>query len=242
MSELPTPDLPADFHSVLKPTIIIAMTARTGSTQLCSILGQLGEFGLPSEFLNPRGPMARFVKAHGIEDMRTYLETLASDAPIFCLKVTAIDWTPIAARARIIFPQARFVYLDRRDIDSQARSMARALHTGLWHVRRDSGAPSPPVIAGDVPEDLVQRCRWQLLEEKSAWRRYFTEHCIAPLTVLFEDLVTEPEVCVRRICSFAGVDLGNRPIPPGHYRRIAPMNVVSEDGHADPGMCSGCPA
>lgn len=208
-----------DFDPVTRPTVVIAMTARTGSTQLRSLLGQLGPFGSPREFLNTRGPMHRFVEARAIRDMRTYFVTLAADAPIFCLKATVIDWMPIASRARTIFPAACHVYLDRRDIDALALSVARAVHSGVRHARRDAADAKSAATAEPPPADLVSRCKSRLIAKKDAWARYFGERSISPLRICFEDLAIDFGPSVRSICDLVGVALGDGPIPEVRHPR-----------------------
>jgi LPS sulfotransferase NodH len=94
-----TPDTP--LAPVEKTTLIIAMTPRSGSTNLCSALTKLKDLGDPQEYFNPRGPMEHFsTKVTKTSSPQDYLAALAARADIFSFKIASVDWQPFAARAR----------------------------------------------------------------------------------------------------------------------------------------------
>jgi hypothetical protein len=59
-----------------KPMYIIAMTARSGSTMLCSALQCLPETGKVEEYFNPRGPFQNFHTKYGGSDFSDYLHNI----------------------------------------------------------------------------------------------------------------------------------------------------------------------
>lgn len=210
-----------DYHAlqpVNGPVLVVAMTARTGSTQLCSVLNQLGSFGDPREIFNPRGAMPHLLKRFQRAGWPRYLVELARGAEVFCFKVAGCDWQPVCHHAVRLFPMARYVYLHRRDADAQALSLARARMTGVWHVR--SGDDPPEDRDVNPPAELVSDCRRQIREEVEGWGRFFDQHRISPLSISYEEFAADPDSTVRRVCRYASVELSDRSIPSGMYRKL----------------------
>jgi LPS sulfotransferase NodH len=213
------------FDPVHGPCLIIAMTARTGSSQLCSILGQLGVFGIPLECLNPRGPLQWILTEYQIEEPSSYLTSLSKRCQHFCFKVAGGDWTPFADRASRLFPNARYVYLERHDHRAQAESLARALLSGVWHHERGRPIPVlPPIRARDFAQK-VRLASEQLAGERALWQHFFEASGITPLKISYESLTRDPASAVRSICHFAGVDLPDGPIPEGRYRKLPTIGM-----------------
>jgi LPS sulfotransferase NodH len=210
----------ANLKPVAAPVLIIAMTARTGSTQLCSILSQLGNFGNPVEIFNTRSAVRHLRRRYcrGCED--DYLVNMAHGLEVFCFKVAGCDWQPVSRHASRLFPNARYVYLQRRDLDAQSLSLARAIVSGRWHRTVDDpvdgqGQCSPPA-------ELRERCRRTIEGERAGWLRFFNEHGIAPLPLWYEDNMADPASMVRKVCQFADVDICGRTIPQGSYLKLSP--------------------
>ena len=201
------------------PSLVIAMSARTGSSQLCSILGQLGFFAEPHEIFNPEGPVQWLVAHHGISDIRRYLSILAGTHERFCFKVAASHWAPYAPQHHRLFPLASYVYLERVDLGAQALSLARAVATGVWHAPADSSASTPKGKI-EVPPDSIARCRGHLERERKYWNEFFLAEGIQPLRITYESLVADPARVTRAICDFAGLPIGSRCIPAGRYRKL----------------------
>jgi LPS sulfotransferase NodH len=210
--------------AILKPVpgrvLVIAMTARTGSTQLCSILGQLGNFGAPEEIFNPRGAMPYLCRRYCRGRTEDYLVNMARGVEVFCFKVAGCDWHPLASHASRLFPQAQYVYLQRHDLDAQALSLARAIATGTWHQAVNDRESGDGAVQESLPVKLVTRCRQQIEHENESWIRFFGEYGIRPLPLWYEDSVADPACTVRRICQFANVHMGDRAIPRGKYRKL----------------------
>jgi hypothetical protein len=78
-----------------KPMYLICMTARTGSTMLCSVLERTGLVGVPDEYVNPRGPFPMYYEQVGSGDLRTYFhrvwERNAGPGGIFGIKTPFQD-------------------------------------------------------------------------------------------------------------------------------------------------------
>jgi trehalose 2-sulfotransferase len=208
------PDTP--LSPVDKSTLIIAMTARSGSTNLCSVLARLGRFGDPQEYFNPRGPMPHYARALGAATASDYLARLAQRAEIFCFKIAGGDWRPFAARAREVFPRACYVYLDRLDVDAQAISLYRAMASQHWHARANDKGPAPEPPPFDA--DAIETCRRQLLEENRIWSDFFAEAEIAPMRVSYEQMSADMPKTMQLICREVGVTVPEERVPAGAYK------------------------
>jgi LPS sulfotransferase NodH len=207
-----TPDTPlAPIH---KKTLIIAMTERCGSTNLCSILTKLGLFGKVDEFFNPNDVMPYYGLQFAATDAADYLAKLAQQAEVFCFKISGLNWRPFAKRAKAVFPNARYVYLDRLDLDAQAVSLYRARGTSIWHATDATNASSTL----DLDPAEVEACRQHLLIGKAKWSQFFFEADIKPLTIMYEHMLADMPKAVQMICGEAGLLVFKNKVPSGDYR------------------------
>ncbi len=198
-----------------KRTLIIAMTERSGSTNLCSVLSKLGPFGAPEEYFNSQGLLETFPAEVGAIDASDYLAKLAERAEIFCFKISVAHWRPFRARARTVFPNARYVFLDRLDLDAQAISLYRARSSQVWHEKHD-WAKQAGASAFDPVE--LEACRQHLIIGKAKWAEFFFEADIKPLHVMYEHLLADMPKAVQMICGEAGLLLFQDKVPGGEYR------------------------
>lgn len=186
------------LSQVEKPVLIMAMTPRCGSTNLCSALAKLSHFGAPEEFFNVHGPMQQLAEATGAQSADDYVQELAGRAPIFAFKVKWNDFAPFAGRAAEVFPQARYVMLDRHDVDAQAISAYRALNTGEWHVRRGE---QPVREAPKFDPVAIHHERFAIQVEREHWDRWFFDKAISPLRLMYETYTPSLPLAIARICA-----------------------------------------
>jgi LPS sulfotransferase NodH len=199
---------------VEKRTLIIAMTERSGSTNLCSVLAKLGPFGEPEEYFNPQGLMERLPEQLGAKSASDYLAKLSDRSEIFCFKVSGLNWRPFEQRAKIIFPNARYVYLDRMDLEAQAISLYRARKTWVWHTRQGSTREMP---APEFDPAELEACRQQLLIGKTKWADFFFKNDIKPLHIKYEHLLADMPKAVQMICGEAGRLVFKDTVPGGDF-------------------------
>ncbi|MBE1427300.1 LPS sulfotransferase NodH [Desulfomicrobium macestii] len=176
-------DLFQDFKSVIegdvdvlckKPTLILAITARTGSTQLCSFLESMGMFGSPDEILNTRGVVQKNIARDGVTSFADYIDKLTSiDAPCFSFKTSWCDFEPISHAWMRIFPNAKFVFLDRFDVVAQAFSLFKAINTGHWHSKIDSKSDFIEISLDKIDVKRIQKIMKSLVCEKFQWENFF---------------------------------------------------------------------
>lgn len=218
-----TPHTP--LAPVQKRTLIIAMTERSGSTNLCSVLAKLGPFGEPEEYFNPEGLMATVPDQLGAVDASDYLQKLAARSEVFCFKISVSHWKPFRNRARDVFPNARYVFLDRLDVEAQAISLYRARASWVWHRRIDWADQRRD--QGDFDAAELEACRTHLLTGKAKWAEFFFENDIKPLNIMYEHMLADMPRAVQMICGEAGHLVFKTDVPSGEYKVL--RDELSDD-------------
>jgi trehalose 2-sulfotransferase len=92
-----------------------------------------------------------------------------------------------AATFRTLFPDLHVIRLTRRDRVAQAVSWARAAQDGVWVVSDTDAAA--PVREPVYSYDLIARLEGLLIEGEHGWPELCAELGVAPLEVVYEDLV-----------------------------------------------------
>jgi LPS sulfotransferase NodH len=182
-----------------KPTIIIAMTPRTGSTQFCAALVAAGFRGRPIELFNPRGVIAgekAYLKVESFEDY--FQAAQAGGAREFIFKTSWADFEPFAAYYRVLFPDLRLIYLDRKDWAAQAVSQCRAEASNFWHQSQAQAKPPPESLR---PKFDLKRARDLIrihADEKRAWEAFFRAENLLPLRFEYQEIAADINAVLRK--------------------------------------------
>jgi LPS sulfotransferase NodH len=218
----------AQLTEPVNPTrsLLVCTNPRAGSWMLCTGLARTGQAGYPSEYLIPwdEGDWARL---WGTSDYQSFLQAMlvegTSPNGVFAAKIMwghvghLADRTAEVPgfRARsapemmsAVFPDPRYVWLRRRDLDAQAVSHARAIRTDVWAVGH--GEPDDPNAAPTACDvDLVGRLRDELAEDESGWERFFATADAEPLTIWYEDLLEDYETAIAAVLRHAGAEIAD---------------------------------
>ena len=223
------------------PSYWLCTTPRSGSSVLGDALAHTEVAGRPTEYFNRRFWPDLF-KRFGVTAATDYLERVVAETAtpngVFGTKVMLDeDMAPTfdALRERLgkpdlsdaeavarTFPNLDFVYLTRRDKVAQAVSYCRAQQSGVWR-RYHGGEPEPE---GDAAFDYgAVHAQVQALTLREArWQMFFSDLAARPHTVVYEDLVLEPEKTVREMLAFLGLEP-----PPGWSLPRLPMERLADD-------------
>lgn len=172
-----------------KPLYVVAVTARSGSTMLCSALRRIPELGQPEEYLNARGALQQFHREFRGRDLAEYLESVCRSrcpAGTLGIKTAYLDFR-FLAESRLgphLADCANFIYLTRRDIYAQAVSLWAARKTAMWH--SSDGSLSPVDADMYKLEELLPELH-RLLRERVQWESFFSMAAITPLRLVYED-------------------------------------------------------
>jgi LPS sulfotransferase NodH len=209
-----------------KPVLMIAMTARTGSTHLCAAIEAAGETGAIGEVFNPRGPIEAGKHRHGADLFTDYVRALyAAPGSIVAFKTAWVDFAPLAGGYSALFPDLQIIYLNRRDEIAQAVSLYRALISHHWH--RKTGAPAPPANA--LPFDLDHICRilGNLQDEKRQWEAFFARNGLQPARLLYEHFSSDIQAALRFVADKTGLPLHTDRVAGTEFEKLA--DRLSED-------------
>lgn len=201
------------------PSYWLCTTPRSGSSVLGDALTHTEVAGRPTEYLNRRfwpDLFRRFEVTAATDYLDRVVTETATPNGVFGTKVMLdADMAPTfdALRERLgepglkdaeavtrAFPNLKFVYLTRRDKVAQAVSYCRAQQSGVWR-RYHGDEPEPE---GDAAFDYgaVHAQVQALTLREVRWQTFFSELSARPHTVVYEDLVGEPEATVRGILAF----------------------------------------
>jgi LPS sulfotransferase NodH len=207
-----------------KPTLILAITARTGSTNLCSILEKQRIFGAPNEVLNPRGVIDNLKRKYKVETFSDYLKVLTNQpGDYFCFKSSWSDFEPISRIFNKMFPETSFVLLDRFDVVAQAISLCRATETGEWH---RSNAANNCITQSTLPVELniklAQSFIVRLMAQKLQWESFFFKNQICAYHIYYEIMRSDWAKAANSIAKWLGrEDVATDTHESGKYSRIS---------------------
>ena len=223
------------------PSYWLCTTPRSGSSVLGDALTHTEVAGRPTEYFNRRFWPDLF-KRFGVTAATDYLERVVTETAtsngVFGTKVMLDEdaaptfaalrerlGAPELSDAEVVrrtFPNLNFVYLTRRDKVAQAVSYCRAQQSGVW--RRYHG--SEPEPEGNAVFDFAAMHTQVLaltLRERR-WQEFFDDLAVRPHTVVYEELVLEPEQTVREMLAFLGLEP-----PPGWSLSRLPMERLADD-------------
>jgi LPS sulfotransferase NodH len=113
-----------------------------------------------------------------------------------------------ARRFDAAFGHPVYIHLSRRDTVAQAVSLLKAEQTGLWHIHSDGSELERTAQHQDAEYDAfaIATLVDSLERDDRAWRKWFADHDIAPVTIGYEDLSHDPQSSLRTILSALDLD------------------------------------
>lgn len=195
-----------DFLSSVSPSkfYAIATTPRSGSGYFCKKLLQTGLLGAPDEHFNFYSTMIEMIlrlKVHTIENYVDRLfEVRTSPNGVFGTKLFP-EFYQFMHIANILwrFPNMQFIYLERKDLLSQAVSLAIAQQTKQW-----SGVKSSQ-LKPRYNYNLIAHCVNQINKSNAFWKYHFKKNNIDPIRISYEDFIKDPDKIVKNILDNFGV-------------------------------------
>jgi LPS sulfotransferase NodH len=186
------------------------MSARVGSTALLSALQVAGLSDHEiREIFNNRGYTAHFVERLAVETLCQYLNAYARRSGRRRLPFK-IGWWDMAPLLKLLgnefdawFPNASWVYLQRRDRVAQAYSLWKGMNHNVWHVNDGERYRCP--VDGEIPLDEIRELVSLIEAENNGWQTFFTEAGIEPVRIYYEDFAADPKsVTEMAYCGFTG--------------------------------------
>ena len=202
----------------------VCATPRCGSGLVCRGLARTGIAGAPAEYFNAtfRDPLARRWRAGG--DLEAYVRALRSrrtDANgVFGAK---LQWEHVERLGGLDvierwFPGAKYVAIERNDVNRQAVSWWVAMHTDVWAIPVDG--PPPP----RVPYSFAGICRLRqtILAARQSWRSAFARTGAEPVRVSYEELAADFRPTIAGVLEeVTGRRIDPNVVPPPDSRKQA---------------------
>jgi LPS sulfotransferase NodH len=190
-------------------------------------LSSTDRLGYPLEYFNGGGR-----RALGMPDfpddphqqVEFILQGGASSNGVYGVKLFASQHDTIAASLRWTeaLPNLKFICLGRRDLLGQALSWARAEQTLQY--RSTQPVERTPVYNGEAILGYLQR----IGRERARWEVFFARTGLAPLPVIYEDLIDDPAGQVRRVAEHVGVS-GTVEIDPKRVDLLMQRDTLSAE-------------
>jgi LPS sulfotransferase NodH len=219
---------PASSRGATPTTYVICTTPRSGSWLLSDGLARTRIAGNPREWFNPGEEQLRRAQwriEHGTDLTAAGYVALAqklSATPngVSGTKLHYSQFTQLPDRFGTVhrlrdlaapeiltrlFPEARYIWLKRKDKTRQAISLLLANQTGEWW--RLPEVERPPTEREPSFEPVaVATLIDQLTEQEAGWDAFFKGSGIRPLVIQYDTLVAEYERTIRRVLSRLGLD------------------------------------
>lgn len=183
-------------------TLVIASTARSGSSWLGHLLSMTELLGRPREYLGHWGQ-----KRPDLETVAAALRRMRAEGTT-PNDVTSVKVFPkhLATVARVTsfsawYPEARYVHIVRRDLLAQAISLHKARSSGRFYTQAPELRPAT-YDAGRIAAYVAR-----LALDNAAWHAYFARTGIVPLSIDYEDAVPDPAAAVRAIAAHLEVEV-----------------------------------
>jgi len=182
----------------------ICTSPRSGSNLFGQYLSSTGVLGKPLEYFN--GPGRRALGYPGYpDDPRRQIDWILSEGAtpngIYGVKIfpaqfdevrKSIPWTQL-------LPNLVFVLLKRRDLLGQAISHVRAIQTQQY--RSTQLAQGVPCYDGVHIHALLQVAA----RDYARWELFFARKDIAPITIVYEHMLADPQAAVDQVAQLFGL-------------------------------------
>ena len=188
----------------------ISFTLRSGSTLLCQDL-RTARLGDPGEYFQfPVSPILGGTLAEHLAQMAE-----SWDTGFIGIKLNWYQMTEVITRLqaegyaesvsfdlRDVFPNFHYLHILRKDKVGQTVSAWRAHESGTWHV--PAGSDDDP---GRPPYDFaaIKTMLERIVVEEWLWHDCFERLGVSPLTIVYEEYVTDRAGHLDRIADYLGV-------------------------------------
>jgi LPS sulfotransferase NodH len=211
-------------------TVFLCMTPRSGSSYLGSALFANGVARFGEHFRTVGGSLEKAVEKSGGQSFEDYVLGVQSEMKNKKLFGVKLDWLQFAPLYYLgaydhLFTGAKFVYLTRNDVLSQAISRYIATETGYFHsVNKDRENTRDQEI--EFNYDKLWSHVEHLVAMQSAWEAFFATEGLMPLRISYEEVDSDPESVVRRIGTYCDLKLPETLVIDTNYKRV--RNVRNE--------------
>jgi len=221
----------------------IWFTQRTGSTLLCKALEATRIAGIPREWLhtwlddqdvNDPAELQRHLWKSASTSNGVFGQKCSFSEPHFTKLIETFRQFPTcpanaANRVEIwehALPNHKHIFMTRRNKVRLAVSWWKAIKTQEWH--RLAGESSRSVDLSDAYSfDAIHHLFRECAMREAGIQEFFSEGNIVPLTLVYEDFISEYETTVKKVLEFLELETANLQIAAPSLARTA--DAVSEE-------------
>lgn len=207
---------------------MVCASPRSGSTLLCDLLALTSIAGDPQSYFRP-ATATDLASEWGVEVSdgpwdRAYVDAVRergeAGTGCFGMRIMWSDMAEFIARLHHLYPSGNsdvdvlgsalgvrtFVHLSRDDKVAQAVSLVLAEQTGLWHLHADGTDRErhAPRKAPTYDRAEIEAAVHLLEIESLGWSTWFDHAEIAPLTITYEELISNPTRVLERVFKHLG--------------------------------------
>jgi len=214
----------------------VLMSPRSGSTLLCTHLQNI-KYGYPIEAFHFSHNRLRRLYGWDIEfadpfaHIKKALEFQTVNG-IFGTKFSWIEFELFLQAARqltdpsgiplndaelvdVVFPNAVYIHLKRKNKVKQAISYAKAMQNGIWHVQAEQAKDNKAyALPEEYNREHIEACLDNLLAFDVAWENYLQRHNLPFMELWYEDLAKEYHSKIHEIYSYLGIAQEDTSEPP----------------------------
>lgn len=210
---------------------MIASTQRSGSSYLCHLLRETKAFGRPGEIYGKEPAIKKFSEKRRIdpESMKQLTSALRSEWTssngVFGIKVHyhQLEWLMSRVALSKLFPNPKFIYIDRNDIVMQAVSLMKARLTGAW-----SSAHTQKSFCDSFDYREFKDALNFIVNERNMWHVFFSVCEMPHLHITYEDLESSPKNEIARIADFLGVHVELENLDPDNVSIAKQRDEISD--------------
>jgi LPS sulfotransferase NodH len=196
-----------DFCERSEPIVkyVICSTPRSGSHFLGHLMYGTRALGYPLEYVSPTniGEWIRKADEHEESDVIRYIMSRRT-SPNGCFGLKAhyshLENLYTVIGLQTLINEYKFVFLRRKNLLSQAVSLAFSEQTGSWI----SGMPEQMAPLYDY--ELINNKLIRISRDNARWERFLYGPRLPTYEIFYEDVLADPGESIRRIMTFLGTE------------------------------------
>lgn len=203
VSQVESVDFDVERYNGVPQVYVIASQPRSGSHYLAQLLRSTGEAGVPLEYFHHdhwKRWAKRCQRSNPLAVYRLLCQLRTTPNGVFGFKAhwKQFQWA-CTLRLEKELIGAKFIEISRDDLLGQAISLVIASQTGAWIFEHE--VQRRPEYSFAAIERAIDR----LIVERGNWSRFFALTGIEPLRVSYEQLCSERDATMQRVCLHLGI-------------------------------------
>ncbi len=225
-------EIDADLHRMIidksdpETIYIIAITPRSGSSYLSSIMRNSKLMGSPSELLPPafmKNILKRIPAKNPDEYLRNVLKKTQTNNKVAGLKASWFQFKRFinTLEDRSVLTKFKYIYLYRRDVVQQAVSLYKATESNLFHTNIDHSEDTIEKAKNlEYSYEKIKKWKERIERGEREWLNFFRDNKIHPLTITYEQVDFDVSDCMRSIAEYLNVESKSRFEVPAIFKKL----------------------